>query len=133
MAFVLAGAPTIRPGPAVVDAVGVDQGSTYQQVLVVGLQRVPDHVSEVGGLSGDDVEGLVQVAVGGGQADAVVVGQVEDCGALTSEAQQTHDLVALGGGPATGALPAACLHDNTHRTNPRRPLGRAGCARVDAP
>ena len=52
------------------------------------LHRSSGDVRQVGDLSGEDVEGLVQVAVGGLEADGVVVGQVGDCGALAHETQQ---------------------------------------------
>jgi hypothetical protein len=92
VASAFASAPAIGPRTAVVDAVGGDEGAVQQQVFLAGLESMLDHVSEVESLGGDHVEGLVEVAVGAGQADVVVDGQVSDRGALAHEPQRQYRL-----------------------------------------
>ena len=90
--------------------------------LTSASESVQD-VSDIGGSLGDDLQGLVQVAVGGSLRDCAVAGQGPHFGAVLEPPQHHNGLDSGGGGPlmgagvvsaAVGGQPAA---DGTHGSN----------------
>jgi hypothetical protein len=98
-----------------VTAIGADQRAVDVHVGVPGAggqQRAP----QPGGLSGQSVDALVQVAVGRRAADPVVGGQLGQPGAVDKPAQDQHRLSItaqrpLAGSGATAARSAASSRD----------------------
>ncbi len=85
MVTVLPGVPPVTP---IIHAVGFDEGAVQRQVLRSCTDRFDQDGGQFGGWGGEHVEGFVQVAVGAGEADRVVAGQVRGRGALAHEPQQ---------------------------------------------
>ncbi len=78
-------------------------------MLSSSMNRLGDNLGHLGGLGGEHIKGLVQVAVGGLEADGVVAGEVSDRGALAHEPQQQDRLgeVAQRAAASAGADPGA--------------------------
>lgn len=89
---VSSGVPPVTSTGPVVDAVGGDQGAVEQQVPGPLVHRRGDHLGQAGRPGGEHIEGFVQVAVSGLEADGVVTGRVSDRGASTHAPREQNRL-----------------------------------------
>ncbi|NYS36119.1 hypothetical protein HZZ02_20825, partial [Streptococcus danieliae] len=71
---------------------GVDQGPIQTQEGLALLAHLLEDLAQARGPLCDDLQGLMQVAVGRGQADAAVPGQGLQVGGLDEPAQRQHRL-----------------------------------------
>jgi hypothetical protein len=93
------------------DPVGGDERAVQAEEGQPGGVGAGQDGLEVGGVGGDHVECLVQIAVGGGDAEPGLAGQGAHVQAVAQSAQQEHDLgvhrVGPLGRPGTGTAPMA--------------------------
>jgi hypothetical protein len=82
--------------------VGADQRAVQGQVRRPGGVCCGDDLVQAGGVGGDDVETLVQVAVAGRVADADVASEGVQVAAMTQPAQHQHHLGVHRGRPLPG-------------------------------
>ena len=94
----------VFPGPPQVgavgaeggDAVGADDRAVQVEMGETSSFRVLQHVLEVRRLGCEHLQSLVEAAVGGGEADAVVAGELGHAGAVDEPAQDQHRLPEAG-------------------------------------
>lgn len=84
-------------------AVGGDDGAVQDQVGEALIDGAPQDLVQVGCLIGQDVDDLVDVAVGGGAGDAVVAAEGGPVGAVAKPVQSHHRLRKAGQRPRTRA------------------------------
>lgn len=94
--------------------VGGDQGAVQRHERPGLGQRPPEDLDEVGCVVGDHVDALMEVAVGGRDRDAGVVGQQPQVGGVLEPAQHHHRLDVHRRGP----LPRAPIVDLAVLTQP---------------
>jgi hypothetical protein len=87
------------------DSVGRDEGAVQAQEGQCAAAGVGQHVGQVGRPPGDHVERLVQIAVGGGNAQPGLAGQGARVQAVAQTAQHEQDLGVHVAGPLGRAAP----------------------------
>ena len=92
---------------ALTDPVDLDQRPVQRQVRPLVASRLLEYFVQVGGLGGDHVDRLVQVAVAGGDRQAGFRGEQPDRGVVAEPAQ--HQLRLHAGRPRTAAGPGPDL------------------------
>lgn len=118
VSLVLAAVPRLGAGRAVwpVRLSGRDEGAVQAHVRPVLLSRRGQDVVQLRGTSGDDVDALVQVPVGGRGQDTGVAGQDGDPGGIHEPAHHQVRMRPGDGGP----LPAALVDTGTVGCDPPR-------------
>src|SRR5690606_3244667 len=93
------------------DPGGADRGAVHDHVGVPGREPLIEYLVQVRGLGGEHGDALVQIPVGGGDADAGVGGQPGDRGGIPEPAQYQHRLPPhrQGAPAAAGAAGGAFL------------------------